>query len=80
MTTQEMRANRPAPGQDRFFIPRWCVRPCRAPSSRVRHPNIVPVHDIGQEGNIHFFAMDFVDGNPLGHAAWERHCASHEFT
>ena len=29
------------------------------------HPNIVPVHDIGKEGNLHYFAMHFVDGKPL---------------
>ncbi|MHC4600875.1 MAG: protein kinase domain-containing protein, partial [Planctomycetota bacterium] len=29
------------------------------------HPNIVPVHDIGQEGKQNYFAMHFVDGKPL---------------
>ncbi|MHC4598417.1 MAG: protein kinase domain-containing protein, partial [Planctomycetota bacterium] len=29
------------------------------------HPNIVPVHDIGQERNQHYFAMHFVEGQPL---------------
>ncbi|MHC5079614.1 MAG: protein kinase domain-containing protein [Planctomycetota bacterium] len=29
------------------------------------HPHIVPVHDIGEEGNLHFFAMHFVEGKPL---------------
>jgi len=29
------------------------------------HPNIVPVHDFGKEGNLHYFAMHFVDGQPL---------------
>ncbi|MHC5077451.1 MAG: serine/threonine-protein kinase [Planctomycetota bacterium] len=29
------------------------------------HPNIVPVYDIGQIGNLHYFAMHFVEGKPL---------------
>ncbi|MHC5081757.1 MAG: protein kinase domain-containing protein, partial [Planctomycetota bacterium] len=29
------------------------------------HPNIVPVHDIGVEGKIHYFAMHYVEGKPL---------------
>ena len=29
------------------------------------HPNIVPVYDIGVEGERHYFAMHFVDGKPL---------------
>ncbi|MHC5082273.1 MAG: serine/threonine-protein kinase, partial [Planctomycetota bacterium] len=29
------------------------------------HPNIVPVHDIGVVGKIHYFAMHYVEGKPL---------------
>jgi tetratricopeptide (TPR) repeat protein len=29
------------------------------------HPCIVPVYDMGTEGNLHYFAMAFVDGRPL---------------
>ncbi|MHC5037800.1 MAG: protein kinase domain-containing protein [Planctomycetota bacterium] len=29
------------------------------------HPNIVPVYDIGTEGNLHYFAMHFVEGKGL---------------
>jgi serine/threonine protein kinase len=29
------------------------------------HPNIVPIHDMGQAGRQHFFAMHFVEGKPL---------------
>ncbi|MHC5082141.1 MAG: protein kinase domain-containing protein, partial [Planctomycetota bacterium] len=29
------------------------------------HPNIVPVYDIGQEGNLHYFAMHYVAGRSL---------------
>ncbi|MHC4780796.1 MAG: serine/threonine-protein kinase, partial [Planctomycetota bacterium] len=29
------------------------------------HPHIVPVHDIGAEGNRHYFAMHYVEGKPL---------------
>ncbi|MHC5039591.1 MAG: serine/threonine-protein kinase, partial [Planctomycetota bacterium] len=29
------------------------------------HPNIVPVYDIGAEGNLHYFAMHYVEGRSL---------------
>ncbi|MHC4598817.1 MAG: serine/threonine-protein kinase, partial [Planctomycetota bacterium] len=29
------------------------------------HPHIVPVYDIGRSGNLHYFAMHFVEGRPL---------------
>ncbi len=29
------------------------------------HPGIVPVHDIGRAGRLHYFAMHFVKGKPL---------------
>ncbi|MHC4599195.1 MAG: serine/threonine-protein kinase, partial [Planctomycetota bacterium] len=31
----------------------------------LRHPNIVPIHDIGAEDGKHYFSMDFVDGKSL---------------
>ncbi|GEM_PF-3327747 len=34
-------------------------------AGKLRHPNIVRVHDIGSDGPLHFFAMDFVPGSAL---------------
>src|SRR3954468_9748874 len=34
-------------------------------ASSLSHPNIVPVHDLGQEGGAYFMAMDFVAGHDL---------------
>ncbi len=33
--------------------------------ARLAHPNIVPVHMIGEEDGVHFIVMDFVDGRSL---------------
>lgn len=34
-------------------------------TARLRHPNIAPVHGFGQHGDIHYFAMDLIDGVTL---------------
>jgi formylglycine-generating enzyme required for sulfatase activity/tRNA A-37 threonylcarbamoyl transferase component Bud32 len=34
-------------------------------SARLKHPNIVPVFDIGESGGNLYFTMDFVEGEPL---------------
>ena len=34
-------------------------------ASRLKHPGIVQIHDVGQIGEHHYFTMDFVDGEPL---------------
>src|SRR5438105_560377 len=34
-------------------------------AARLRHPNIVLVHDIGVRRGLHFIAMDLVEGRPL---------------
>lgn len=34
-------------------------------AAQVQHPNIVPVFAIGVERGIHYYAMEFVDGQPL---------------
>ncbi|KIX14834.1 hypothetical protein X474_06730 [Dethiosulfatarculus sandiegensis] len=31
----------------------------------LRHPNIVRIHDVGQEEGVNYFAMDYVDGRSL---------------
>jgi serine/threonine protein kinase len=45
------------------------VREARA-SSALNHPSIVAVHDAGSEGNVHFLAMELIDGEPL--TAWRK--------
>ncbi|WP_208300407.1 serine/threonine-protein kinase [Prosthecobacter fusiformis] len=57
----------------KFLAPRQC-RDSRALArfqneasllAQLRHPNIVPVHDFGSEGDVAWLVMDFVDGVPL---------------
>ena len=45
------------------------VREARA-SSALNHPAIVAVHDAGNEGDVHFLAMELIDGQPL--SEWKR--------
>jgi serine/threonine protein kinase/tetratricopeptide (TPR) repeat protein len=33
--------------------------------ARLRHPNIVTIHDAGQEAGVHYLAMDYIEGDPL---------------
>ena len=35
-------------------------------AARLRHPNIVTIHEVGEHEGQHFFAMEFVDGPHLG--------------
>ncbi|MCA9069125.1 MAG: protein kinase [Planctomycetaceae bacterium] len=32
---------------------------------KLRHPNIVPIYDVGGDGDFHFFTMEFVEGGNL---------------
>ena len=32
---------------------------------RLQHPNIVPIYDVGSDGNYHFLLMEFVEGGSL---------------
>lgn len=34
-------------------------------AARLDHPNIVPIHEIGEQGGLHYFSMGFVDGPTL---------------
>ncbi len=36
-------------------------------AGKLRHPNIVRVHQVGEVGGQHFFSMEFVDGTDLAH-------------
>jgi eukaryotic-like serine/threonine-protein kinase len=39
-------------------------------SSTLNHPSIVAVHDAGADGDVHFLAMELIDGEPL--SEWMR--------
>lgn len=42
-------------------------------AGRLRHPNIVTVYDVGEEGELAYIAMDYIQGAPLsGHVQAER--------
>jgi eukaryotic-like serine/threonine-protein kinase len=45
------------------------VREVRA-SATLNHPSIVAVHDAGRDGDVHFLAMELIDGVPL--SEWMR--------
>ena len=34
-------------------------------AARVQHPAIVPVHSVGEEAGVHYFAMDLIEGESL---------------
>ena len=38
-------------------------------ASALNHPNIVTIHDISDEGDIHFLVMEYVPGKTLEHMA-----------
>ncbi len=40
--------------------------------ARLKHPNIVPIYDIGEVNGRHFFTMDFIEGQTLSQELSER--------
>lgn len=40
-------------------------------AAQLHHPNIVPVYAIGTERGVHYYAMQFIDGQPLDRAIEE---------
>jgi uncharacterized RDD family membrane protein YckC/predicted Ser/Thr protein kinase len=53
----------PEIGQDPDLVERF-VREARA-QARLSHPNVTQIYFIGEEQGIHFFVMEFVEGQPL---------------
>ncbi len=45
------------------FVRRFCAEASAA--ARVVHPNIIPIHYIGEDQGHHFFAMQYVEGESL---------------
>src|SRR5690606_33004943 len=52
-----------SPDRDQVDLKRF-LQEARA-AARLRHPNIVPVHDVGQCGEVHYFTMELIDGDSL---------------
>ena len=41
-------------------------------AARLKHPNIVAIHDAGEEAGIHYIAMDYIDGQSLAYKMAQR--------
>jgi len=52
------------------FVERF-MREARA-AARLRHPNIVTIHDVGQEGGWYYYAMEYLEGQTLAEIIAER--------
>ncbi len=50
--------------RDRDMVERF-LREARSAAS-LRHPNIIRIHDVGQENGLNYFSMDYVEGRSLG--------------
>ncbi len=55
------------------------LREARA-TAHLHHTNIVPVYDVGEANGVHFYAMQFIDGQPLSDLLDEQQRASARFT
>ncbi len=52
------------------FVERF-LREARA-SARIKHPNIVTIHDVGQDGDQFYFVMEYLEGQTLAEYVRER--------
>jgi len=55
---------------DEEFVERF-LREART-AANLSHPNIVTIHNVGQEGNIRYFAMNYIDGQSLSSVIREK--------
>jgi len=63
---------------EKEFIERF-LREARA-AARLRHPSIVTIYDVGQEGNWYYFAMEYLEGQTLAQFIRQRGPMSAEET
>ncbi|MGI5920298.1 MAG: protein kinase domain-containing protein [Syntrophomonadaceae bacterium] len=49
--------------RDKSFVEKFRVEALAA--ARISHPNIVNIYDVGQEGDIHYIVMEYVEGKTL---------------
>ncbi len=61
---------------DAAFIKRF-ENEARAIAS-LNHPNIVQIYDIGHEGDVHYYTMEFIDGSSLDQIIYREGCLSVE--
>src|SRR5205814_3044841 len=48
-------------------------------AAQLHHTNIVPVHGVGREGGVHYYAMQYIEGHTLAAVIQElRHMAGME--
>ena len=52
------------------FVERF-LREARA-AARLKHPNVVTIYDVGQEGSHYYFVMEYVEGQTLGQVIKQR--------
>lgn len=69
---------RPELVEDEEFIYRF-KRESQAAAS-LSHHNIVNIYDVGQEGDIYYIVMEYIDGKTLKEYIREKKCLSHEET
>jgi len=55
---------------EKEFVERF-VREARA-AAKLKHPNIVTIHDVGQEGGWYYFVMEYLEGRTLTDLIQER--------